>query len=55
MKKTPPRPARTVRRPKNIARVSEALIRSPGQSARRNATELRIHREAVRRILQNEL
>ncbi|PNF19049.1 hypothetical protein B7P43_G11702 [Cryptotermes secundus] len=55
MKKTPPGPARTVRTPENIARVREALIRSPGRSARRHATELRIRREAVRRILQNDL
>ncbi|PNF41811.1 hypothetical protein B7P43_G02047 [Cryptotermes secundus] len=55
MKKTPPGPARTVRTPENIARVREALIRSPRRSARRHATELRAHREAVKRILQNDL
>ena len=45
MNKKPPGPACIARTPENIARVSEALIRSPRQSARRRASELGFSRE----------
>lgn len=48
-------PRRSVTTPENVARVREALLRSPGRSARRHASELRINRESVRRILHKEL
>jgi hypothetical protein len=39
MNKKLPGPTCTARTPENIARVREALIRSPGRSARRHASE----------------
>ena len=55
MNKKPPGPARTERTPVNIACVSEALIRSLRQSARKHASELGLSRESVRSILQTDL
>jgi len=48
MKKKPPGPEKKVRTPE---RVRQALLQSPAQSARRDAAELNISRESVRRIL----
>jgi len=41
--------------PENPERVRQALIRSPGCSARRHAREMRLSRESVRTILQKNL
>ena len=54
VKKKPPGPNKTVRTPENIERVRQALIRSPGRSARRHAREIRLSRESVRTILQKD-
>lgn len=55
VKKKPPGPTKTARTPENIDRVRAALIRSPGRSARRHASELRISRESLRTILQKDI
>lgn len=55
VKKKPPGPAKTARTPENVNRVREALIRSPTRSARRHACELRLNRESLRRILQQDI
>jgi len=55
VKKKPPGPNKTVRTPENTERVRQALIRSPGRSARRHAREMRLSRESVRTILQKDL
>ena len=55
MNKKPPGPTRTARMPENIAKVSEALSRSPRRSARRHASELGLNRESVRRILHTDV
>ena len=54
MNKKPPGPTHTARTPENIARVGEALIRSPRWSARRHASELGLSHESVRSILQTD-
>ena len=51
MKKTPPGPQRTVRTPENVERVRQAMLQSPGRSARRHSAALRISNRTVRRIL----
>ena len=53
--KKPPGPNKTVRTPENIERVRQALIQSPGRSARRHACEMRLSRESVHTILQKDL
>ena len=55
MKKTPPGPQRTVRTPENVERVRQAMLQSPGRSARRHSAALRISNRTVRRILHGEL
>ena len=55
VKKKTPGPNKTVRMPENIERVIQALIRSPGRSARRHAREMRLSHESVRTILQKDL
>lgn len=48
-------PKRSVNTPANVRRVREALIRSTGQSARRQASALQINRESIGRILHKKL
>jgi len=55
VKKKPPGPNKTVRTPENNERVRQALIQSPGRSARRHAREMRLSHESVRTILQKDL
>ena len=55
VKNKPSGPNKTVRMPENIERVRQALIRSPGRSARRHAREMRLSRESDRTILQKDL
>jgi len=55
MKKKPPGPQPTARTPENVERVREAILQSPGRSARRHSAELQMSNRTVRRILHGEL
>lgn len=55
MNKRPPGTHRAVRTPENVERVRQAILRSPGRSARRHSSELNISDRSVRRILHNDL
>lgn len=53
--KKPPGPRRSARTPENVDRVRQAIQRSPGRSARKHASELRLSDRTVRRILHVDL
>jgi hypothetical protein len=55
MKNKPPGPLRTVRTPDNVERIRQAVLRSPGRSARRQSAALHISSRSLRRILHSEL
>lgn len=48
-------PKHSVKTPANVRRVREALIRSSGRSARRQASALQINCESITRFLHNKL
>jgi len=54
-KRKPPGREPSLRTPENIERVRQAFVRSPRQSASRNAIALRMSDRTVRRILNEDL
>lgn len=55
MNRKPPGAPRSVRTAENVERVRQAILRSPGRSARRHSAELRLSNRSVRRILHIDL
>jgi hypothetical protein len=55
MKTVPPGPTISAHTPDNVERVRQAMLRSPGRSARRHSAELGLSNRTVRRIFHKYL